>query len=177
MLRVMGRGAWYCPGGRVGFFRKSASVTHETVIAMSFTASAQPIEGTLRHEIDVNGRHTILTDEPAKLGGEDTAPAPHELLAAMVAACVSTMVALYARRHDWRLDGLRVDVEYEAEPTPRRVAVHLHLPADLTAEQVDRLRRVAETCPVRRAFEAGFEFAEDVVLDPVPPGLSSPTYS
>ena len=31
---------------------------------MSFTASAHSIDGTLRHEIDVNGRHTMITDEP-----------------------------------------------------------------------------------------------------------------
>ena len=51
---------------------------------MSFTASARPVNGSLRHEIDVNGRHTIVTDEPEGLGGTDTGPAPHELLPAMV---------------------------------------------------------------------------------------------
>ena len=136
---------------------------------MSFTASARPLAGTLRHEIDVNGRHTIITDEPAKLGGTDSGPAPHELLPAMVAACVSTMVTLYARRHGWPVEGVRADVAYEAESTPRRIAVRLHLPDSLSAEQVERLRRVAGTCPVRRAFEAGFAFEEDLVLDaPVP---------
>ncbi len=132
---------------------------------MSFTASAKPLAGTLRHEIDVNSRHTIATDEPRTLGGTDTAPAPHELLAAMVASCVSTMVALYALRHGWEVEGMRVDVDYDAETTPRRLAVHLHLPKWLTREQVDRLRRVADTCPVRRAFEAGFEFEEQISLD------------
>ena len=65
---------------------------------MSYTATAQPIDGTLRHEIDVNGRHTITTDEPDRLGGTDTAPRPHELLAATLASCVSTMIVLYAQR-------------------------------------------------------------------------------
>ena len=135
---------------------------------MSFTASARPIAGTLRHEIDVNGRHTIGTDEPEKLGGTDTGPAPHELLPAMVASCVSTMVALYGRRHGWALDGMRVDVEYEIEPTPRHLTIRLHLPAGLTGMQIERLRRVAETCPVRRAFEAGFDFEEHIALDAAP---------
>ena len=129
---------------------------------MSFTASAAPVAGGLRHEIDVNGRHTIHTDEPAKLGGTDTAPAPHELLPAMVASCVSTMVALYARRHGWPVEGLRTEVDYDPDTTPRRVRVELHLPAAITGEQAARLRRVAETCPVRRAFEAGFQFEEVV---------------
>lgn len=128
----------------------------------SFTASAHPREG-LRHEVDVNGRHVIATDEPVSLGGTDTAPAPHELLAAMLASCASTMVAIYARRHGWPLEGLRVDVDYDADATPRRVAMRMALPEGLSSDQVDRLRRVAETCPARRALEAGFEFEEEIL--------------
>ena len=138
---------------------------------MTFTASAHSIDGTLRHEIDVNGRHTITTDEPESLGGTDTAPAPHELLAATLASCVSTMIVLYARRRDWDLGDVRVDVEYDANTTPRQVEVSVHLPAGLTAEQTERLRRVADTCPVRRALAAGFTFAERLEHDLPAPEL------
>ena len=132
---------------------------------MSFTASARSISGSLRHEIDVNGRHTITTDEPESLGGTDTAPAPHELLPAMVASCVSTMIALYAQRHGWQLQDVHVDVDYDTDTTPRQLNVVIHLPDNLTPDQAKRLRRVADTCPVRRAFEAGFTFEEELVLD------------
>jgi putative redox protein len=130
-----------------------------------FTATARSIDGTLRHEVDVNGRHTITTDEPESLGGTDTGPAPHELLPAMLASCVSTMIALYAQRRDWQLGDIRVEVTYDPEATPRNVKVSVHLPDDLTPDQVRRLRRVAETCPARRALEAGFAFEEEVALD------------
>jgi putative redox protein len=132
---------------------------------MSITASAHSINGTLRHETDVNGRHTIITDEPERLGGTDTAPAPHELLPAMLASCVSTMIVLYARSRNWQLEDLRVDVDYDTDSTPRRVALTIHLPDGLTPDQVQRLRRVADTCPVRRAFEAGFAFDEELLAD------------
>jgi putative redox protein len=142
-------------------------------MGMSLTASARSIDGTLRHEIDVNGRHTITTDEPESLGGTDTAPAPHELLAAMLASCVSTMIVLYAQRRDWKLGDVRVDVEYDTDTTPRRVNVDVHLPDGLTADQVLRLRRVADTCPARRALEAGFEFEEQLMLDLPQPSAAS----
>jgi uncharacterized OsmC-like protein len=58
---------------------------------MTYTATAHPVEGALRHETDVNGRHTIVTDEPEHLGETDAAPTPHELLAAAIASCVSTI--------------------------------------------------------------------------------------
>jgi putative redox protein len=135
---------------------------------MSYTATAQPINGTLRHKIDVNGRHSITTDEPNRLGGTDTAPTPHELLGATLASCVSTMLVLYAHPRDIDLADLRVDVDYDADTSPRQVEITIHLPDHLTDDQVKRLEKVAETCPVRRALEAGFTFNERLVTTPSP---------
>lgn len=132
---------------------------------MSITASARSVNGSLRHRVDINGRHEITTDEPTSLGGTDCGPAPHELLPAMVAACVSTMIALYARRRDWKLDDVQVNVVYDPDSTPRPVDVTVHLPAGLTADQVERLGRVAASCPVKRALEAGFTFEQQLVVD------------
>ncbi len=139
---------------------------------MSMTARARRVAGGLRHEVEVNGRHTIVTDEPAGLGGSDTGPAPHELLPAALASCVSTMVALYARRHDWDVGDLSVDVAYNPDASPRTVALTLHLPDTLSEQQVARLRRVADTCPVRRALESAFTFDERIAAEP-PLSLSS----
>lgn len=133
---------------------------------MTYTATAQPIDGTLRHRIDVNRRHTIITDEPARLGGTDTAPTPHELLAATLASCVSTVMMLYAKPRNLDLSGLRVDVSYDSDTTPRSVEVTVHLPGHLSEDQAKRLEKIAETCPVRRALEAGFSFTEQVLTAP-----------
>src|SRR4051794_17629461 len=74
----------------------------------------------LRHEVCVNYRHVIHTDEPRSIGGTDTAPAPHELLPAALASCISTMVALYAKRKGWEIgDEIRVEVEYDYKAEPR----------------------------------------------------------
>lgn len=128
-----------------------------------FTATASPLDGTLRHRIDVNGRHMITTDEPTSVGGLDTAPAPHELLPAMLAACASTMLVLYARERGWELGDLSVDVEYDNDSSPRQVLLRINLPAGLTDDQIRRLNRVAERCPVKRALEAGFDFEQRIV--------------
>ena len=129
---------------------------------MTMTATTERV-GKLRHRVDVNGRHTIVTDEPIRLGGTDEGPAPHELLPAALASCIATMVALYAERHGWDVGDARVEVEYDPESEPRRFKIELHLPADLSADQVRRLERVSESCPIRRALETGFEFEEGTV--------------
>ena len=133
---------------------------------MSMTATARRVGDTLRHEVDVNGRHVIVTDEPERLGGTDEGPAPHELLAAMLASCVATMISMYAQTRDWDIGEIAVDVDYDSESVPHRVTLDVHLPEDLTADQRRRLERVAETCPARRALEAGFTFEERIVLTP-----------
>jgi putative redox protein len=129
---------------------------------MSMTATARRIGIGLGHEVDVNGRHTIVTDEPVLLGGDDRGPAPHELLAAAMASCVATMIALYAGNRGWDIGASEVSVDYDPESVPRRVSVEIRLPDGLTADQIRRLEKVAETCPVRRALEAGFAFEERV---------------
>lgn len=128
--------------------------------SMAFYAMARQLDRTLTHEIDVNGRHVIVTDEPEWLGGDDRGPTPHELLAAVVAGCTSTMVALYARRHEWALADVAVRVEYDNEAAPRRFDVEIELRGELDAEQVKQLRRVAQTCPARQALQGDCSFTE-----------------
>ena len=131
---------------------------------MAMTAVARSVNAGLRHEVDVNGRHLIVTDEPERLGGTDVGPAPHELLPAMVASCVSTMIILYARARGWQLGDVCVELIYDSDSTPRHVDLSVHLPAGLTSGQLRRLRKVVETCPAMRALEAGFTFDEQLIV-------------
>jgi putative redox protein len=139
-----------------------STATADRTPATMFTASARAIDGTLRNEVDVNGRHVLVTDEPLDLGGGDSGPAPHELLPATLASCIATMISMYALRREWDVEGLSVDVEYDPHSVPRRFGVAIRLPDGLAPDQIERLRRVADTCPVRRAMEAGFSFEERI---------------
>lgn len=131
---------------------------------MSMSAKARCASGGLRCEVDVNGRHTIVTDEPQSLGGGDTAPAPHELLPSALASCIATMLALYASKRDWRMGDVVVEVDYDPDAQPRHCDIRVKLPADLSEDQLLRLRRVVGTCPVRRALAEAFSFEETVEL-------------
>lgn len=127
---------------------------------MSLTATARSIPGTLRQEVLIDGCHRLTTDEPKSLGGEGTAPAPHELFPAALAACVSTTLVMYARTKDWDLGEVTVDVDYDHRSTPRRFEIDVRLTGDLNQEQLVRLEKVAVACPLRRSIETGIEFAE-----------------
>ena len=127
---------------------------------MSLTATSRSIQGTLRQDILIDGRHRLTTDEPEHLGGEGSGPAPHELFPAALAACVSTTLVMYARTKEWDLGEVTVDVDYDHQATPRRFEIDVRLTGDLDQLQLDRLEKVAEACPLRRSIEAGIEFVE-----------------
>lgn len=129
---------------------------------MSLTATARSIPGSLRQEIVIDGRHRLTTDEPEAVGGEGTAPAPHELLVAALASCVSTVLVMYARTKEWDLGVVSVDVDYDHHATPRQAEITITVSGNLTPEQLTRLEKVAASCPVRRSIEVGIAFSERI---------------
>jgi putative redox protein len=136
--------------------------TRLAVIAMSLTATSRSVAGTLRQEVVIDGRHRIVTDEPERLGGDGSAPAPHELFPAALAACVSTTLVMYARTKRWDLREVRVAVDYDHHSAPRRFEVAIEVEGDLDDAQVERLERAARSCPLRRSIEAGIDFEETI---------------
>ena len=129
---------------------------------MSLIATARSASNSMRQEILVDGRFALVTDEPERLGGTDEGPAPHELFPAALASCVATTIRLYARTKGWDLGELSVDVVYDHTSTPRHFDIAINLPPELDEDRVRRIMRAAETCPIRRAIEAGITFDEHV---------------
>lgn len=129
---------------------------------MTLTATARSIPGTLRQQVVIDGRHRLITDEPERLGGDGSGPAPHELFPAALASCIATTLVMYARTKEWDLGEVAVDVDYDHGSVPRRFDVAIRLGGDLDGEQLERLEKVARSCPVRRSIEAGVEFAEHI---------------
>lgn len=106
-----------------------------------------------RHEVEVEGGHTVVVDEPVEVGGADAGPRPTRLLAASLAACTAITMEMYAERKGWELDEVEVDVDVEyTGAVPTSFAVALRLPGGLTEEQKERLLVIAGKCPVHRVI-------------------------
>ena len=67
---------------------------------------------------------------------------------------------MYAQTKGWELGEVTVDVDYDHRSTPRRFEIVIGLGGDLTETQLERLEKVASSCPLRRSIEAGIEFVE-----------------
>jgi len=138
---------------------------------MSLTATSRSIRGTLRQEILIDGKHRLITDEPESVGGDGSGPAPHELLPAALASCISTTLVMYTRTKEWDLGDVIVDVDYDHRATPRQFEVAVRVSGDLSDAQLDRLEKVAAACPVRRSIETGIEFHERIAREENTPQL------
>jgi putative redox protein len=105
------------------------------------------------HDVEIDGRHTIVVDEPEAAGGDDNGPSPTRLVGAALAACTAITIEMYAERKGWDVGDMRVEAEidYEGE-APSTFTVLLHLPGGLTEEQQEKLRVIAGKCPVHRAL-------------------------
>jgi putative redox protein len=105
------------------------------------------------HEVDLEGGHTLVVDEPEDRGGTDTGPRPTQLLAASLAGCTGITVEMYADRKGWDLGPIEVDVDVAYEGgIPSTYAVALKLPEELSEEQRQLLLRVAGKCPVHKVL-------------------------
>ena len=110
------------------------------------------------------GVHQFSADESVAVGGTQTGPDPYQLLLAALGACTSMTVAMYARRKQWPLARVRVQLAHSkvwaqdcAECATKdakldRIDGVISLEGDLTPEQRHRLIEIADKCPVHRTL-------------------------
>lgn len=118
----------------------------------------------LRVEIRADS-HTLIADEPAAAGGNDSGPNPYGLFLAALGACKIMTVELYARRKGWKLEGVDVSLdirreyardceECTSEGTARVDIIECSIAfrGDLSEEQRQRLKYISERCPVHQTL-------------------------
>ena len=118
--------------------------------------------GPLQQVIEI-GPHQVLTDAPVESGGEGSGPAPHDLLAAALAACTTLTVNLYARRKGWKLDEVLVTVDHGQEGAAYGFQRSIRLLGDLGVEERERLLDIANKCPVHKTLSGQIAIRTELV--------------
>lgn len=109
----------------------------------------------------------IVADEPIDMGGQDRGMRPSELLAGALATCIVMTLRMYADRKGLPLDSAVVHVEYTYDPIAGRslFTTKLILNGNLSPEQRNRLREMADRCPVHKTLQSPMDFETTLVED------------
>ncbi|MBC7990931.1 MAG: alpha/beta fold hydrolase [Luteimonas sp.] len=119
-------------------------------------------------EIAANGHH-LGADEPTSAGGTNQGPTPYDLLAAALGACTTITVQLYADRKGWPLEYAVARLRHqkihaadceECETKNGKIDQierELEFIGPLDAAQRQRLREIADKCPVHRTLHSEIE--------------------
>jgi putative redox protein len=112
-----------------------------------------------------SGPHHLTADEPVAYGGTNRGLSPYGLISAGLGACTSMTIRMYARRKGWALSHVCVDVTHEKVHAqdagqadgPKIDQFHrrITLTGDLSDDQRQRLREIADKCPVHKTLEMG----------------------
>lgn len=120
------------------------------------------------------GRHGLVADEPASVGGRDFGPTPYDYLIAGLGACTAMTMKMYARRKQWVLTQAAVHLTHQKihaedcadceQKTGRidRVTRTIELEGELDQEQRQRLLEIADRCPVHRTLDTGINIVTEL---------------
>ncbi len=118
---------------------------------MTITVNTISAEG-FRHSVKVD-EHEWFADLPAAVGGEGTAPEPHDFFDASLGVCKALTVKFYASKKNIPLSGVAVEVKRDnSQEQKGKYALHvtLTLKGVLTDAQREELLQAAERCPVQK---------------------------
>ena len=122
-------------------------------------------QGKFQNQIRI-GRHTLIADEPANVGGLDSGPGPYDFLLAGLGACTAMTIRLYADKKRWPLRRVRVGLDHDKvhaqdcadcetrEGKVDEITRTIALEGDLDMEQRTRILEIADKCPVHRTLHS-----------------------
>lgn len=96
-----------------------------------------------------NGKHNIISDVDERSGGADEALNPHELIEAALAACTSLTLEVYAKRKNWDLKDVKVEVKIVSEGAETLIERNISF-GEMPEENKKRLLDIAEKCPIHK---------------------------
>ncbi|MEM1092977.1 MAG: bifunctional alpha/beta hydrolase/OsmC family protein [Bacteroidota bacterium] len=164
--------------------RKYLPVGKTTSVNVGSDATAAPVDGVtvtigtsgFKSEVRA-GRHRFIADEPPSIpGGTDEGPTPYDLLAAALGTCTAMTLRMYADHKGWPLEGVAVHLKSatihaadcvhclteDPEAKVFQITRTLTLTGPLDAKQRQRLKEIADRCPVHRTLEAEIDVVTEL---------------
>lgn len=113
--------------------------------------------------------HDWVADEPISEGGTDLGPDPFEHLKGGLACCMAITLRMYIDRKGWPVSGIFVsvdmlDVDPEHPHKGNTFIAQVQVTGTLDAEQLTRITKIAQSCPVHKILSRGNHIETNLVL-------------
>jgi putative redox protein len=108
--------------------------------------------GIYRQRITINS-HELFADVDESVGGENSAPDPHDLLDSSLAACTAITLSMYAKRRGIPLAGIDVDIDRDSSKEKSgeyNLSLNIHFVGDINDEQRQQLLNIVDKCPIHK---------------------------
>lgn len=122
-------------------------------------------EGNLRTKaMHVASGNTLITDAPVDNNGKGEAFSPTDLVCTALGSCMMTIMGIVAERDNIDLRETKFEIIKSMASNPRRISkieiiFDIKSQVKLTAEQQEKLKRAALTCPVALSLHPDIEQA------------------
>lgn len=113
-------------------------------------------------ELEDNLGHRWLGDEPADVGGANAGPSPEHLLLGSLGTCTAVTLTMYARRKQWPLTGVSVELAFNPDGKPAAgtdIRRGIELLGELDDAQRERLLQIANACPIHKVLTGEIRIA------------------
>ena len=120
------------------------------------------------------GKHELISDEPANIGGTDKGPDPYDYLLMSLGSCTVITVRMYAERKGWEIEDIYMELRHskdyaddckDCDDPKAKIDViekELIIKGDLTDEQLNRLLEISKKCPVHKTIQGDLELRSTV---------------
>lgn len=111
------------------------------------------------------GDHLIMTDQPEKQGGTNTAPAPYDLFLASIATCAGFYIQSYCENKGIDSSGieLTLSVTRDEKKAINGFITTIHVPEEIPEKLHGALKKVAAQCAVKKTIMNNPEFIVETV--------------
>lgn len=129
----------------------------------------QPFKTTL-----TAGNHELIADEPEEAGGSERGPDPYDYLLMSLGSCTAMTVKMYARRKEWPLEDLFVELKHhkqhgkdcenceDAQSKIDKIEIELITEGDLNDKQIDKLLDISKKCPVHKTLKSEINMSSSI---------------
>jgi len=118
------------------------------------------LEGNKKVSTQV-GDHLIMTDQPEKSGGTNSAPAPYDLFLASIGTCAGFYIQSYCENKNIDSSGIEITLKAKRDSANKVIngfVTTIHVPKTIPQKLHKALIKVAEQCAVKKTIMTNPEF-------------------